>query len=245
LAAAADVIFITTPDAAIASVAKEVNWRPAQGVVHCSGASGRALLQDVLPAGVSAGAFHPFQTFAGLLEPAEAAERLNGVTFAVSAEGWLAEFLAGVAASFGGRVVAITDEQRPVYHASAILSCGYLATLVGASVEIWQTLGFSPEEAIRAIHPLARATLENIQRQGFPDCVTGPLVRGDVDTVRRHLEALESRQPQLVPLYRELTRLSLPLAHRRGVADPQLAELRQLVLDYSQTQNGRLEQCPE
>ena len=96
-------------------------------------------------------------------------------------------------------------------------------------------MGFSQEEAVSALYPLAHSTLANVRRQGISASVTGPLVRGDVETVESHLSALGTVQAELVPLYTELTRLSLPLAENRGVGSAALADLRQLLDKYTET----------
>lgn len=214
---AADMVFITTPDSAIESVAGDVRWRQGQYVVHCCGALGRDALQDALRQGAETGAFHPFQTFAGLQEPAQAVSRLAGVTFAVSAEGRLESFLNELAARLGGRSVSITEELRPLYHASAVLSCGYLVTLLEAAIQVWQAAGFTEDDALNALAPVARATLENVARLGPKDGVTGPLYRGDVVTVQRHLEALARSRPDVARLYVSLTEKALPLALQLGM----------------------------
>ncbi|MCE2501238.1 MAG: DUF2520 domain-containing protein [Dehalococcoidia bacterium] len=226
VAHACDLVFITTPDAVIADVAATVNWRPVQGVVHCCGAASTELLTPAADAGAEVGAMHPFQTFAVLSEPPEAARRLSGVTFAVSATGWLADYLPSLAESLGGSAVTIPDELRPLYHASAVLSCGYVATLLDAAVNLWTTMGFSAEDGIRAAMPLARATIEAIAAAGPADAVTGPAVRGDAATISAHLEVLSRHAENLLPLYRELTLASLPLARGKGVPEADLARLR-------------------
>ncbi|MFQ6026800.1 MAG: Rossmann-like and DUF2520 domain-containing protein [Dehalococcoidia bacterium] len=241
LADAVDLVFITTIDSVIPTVVSGVRWRDEQGVIHCCGAAGRSLLQSAADQGADTAAFHPFQTFAGIDDPDEAVARLFGVTFALSASGWLQEFLQEMAASLGGRTINLDDSKRQQYHASAVLSCGYLATLLLSSLELWEHLGFSQEEAVNAIYPLARITLENIHKRGVSASVTGPVVRGDVETVGSHLSALKSAQPHLVPLYTELTRLSLPLAQQRGVDSGKLSDLRHLIETYSEGS----EPCPE
>ena len=135
-----DLVFITTPDAAIAEVAAAVSWRAGRGVAHCCGAASTELLAPAARAGASVGAMHPYQTFAALAEPEAAARRLSGVTFAIAADGWLADYLPTLAARLGGRAVAIPDELRPLYHASAVLACGYVATLLDAAITIWSEL---------------------------------------------------------------------------------------------------------
>ena len=224
-----DLVFITTPDSAISEVAGTVNWRQDQGVTHCCGAASIELLGAAAHAGAAAGAMHPFQTFAAIDSPEQAAERLQGVTFAISATGWLEEFLPGLAQSLGGRGIEIPGDLRPLYHASAVLSCGYLATLLDAAVGLWTSMGFTEEDGVRAAVPLARATIEAIERQGPANAVTGPVVRGDADTVAAHLELLSQHAAHLLPLYRQLTEASLPLARAKGIEEPQLAQLRRTI----------------
>ena len=229
VADACDLVFITTPDSAISEVADTVHWRPEQGVTHCCGAASTELLVSAQNAGAAVGAMHPFQTFAAIAGPDQAAERLQGVTFAVSATGWLEEFLPKLAASLGGRGITIPDGMRPLYHASAVLSCVYLSTLLDAAIGLWTSMGFSEEDGVRAAVPLARATVDAIERQGPANAVTGPVVRGDADTVAAHLELLSRHAAHLLPLYRQLTEASLPLARAKGVGETQLEQLRRAI----------------
>jgi len=95
----AELIFITTPDDAIASVAAEVSWHPGQSVVHCSGADSVDILQPAKEAGAKVGAFHPLQTFAS---PQQAMENIPGSTFALEAEEPLLGTLKDMAAALDG-----------------------------------------------------------------------------------------------------------------------------------------------
>ena len=141
LANATDLVFITTPDSAIGEVAASVAWRPGQAVVHCCGASSIEILQPAADQGAVTGALHPFQTFVGLEDPQETISRLAGVTFAVAGEGWLCDFLNELTRELGGRPVFIRAEDRPLYHAAAVLSCGYLVALLQAAAGLWQEMG--------------------------------------------------------------------------------------------------------
>ena len=210
-------MFITTPDAAINPVAASLKWTPGQEVLHCCGVVGRELLQPAADQGAKTGAIHPFQTFGAISDADEAALRLSGVTFAVSGDASLQPFLARLAEDLGGRAVTMDDSFRALYHVSAILSCGYLVTLLQAAAEIWRAGGFSFEDGLQAVSAISRATLDNVARVGPQASVTGPLVRGDVAVVRRHLEALKDGNPHLLRLYAELTELSRPLARARGL----------------------------
>lgn len=224
-----DLVFVTTPDGAIADVASSVEWRSGQGVAHCCGASSIELLESSAAAGASVGAMHPFQTFAALSAPEEAARRLSGVTFAVSATGWLEDYLPSLARRLDGRAINIPDELRPLYHTSAVLACGYVGTLLDAAIGLWTHMGFADEDGTQAVAPLARATIEAIASAGPVSAVTGPAVRGDADTIAAHLSLLSEHAPHLATLYRELTLASIPLARRKGVGDAELERLRRTV----------------
>ena len=227
-----DLVFVTTPDSVIVEVVASVTWRPGQGVVHCCGAESPALLQPAARQGAVTGAFHPYQTFAGLENPEDIASRLSGVAFAVGGQEWLESYLWQMATELGGHPVSISDADRPLYHASAVLACGYLVALLKATIELWQAMGFSEQEAIEALYPISRATLENLARTGAEASVTGPAVRGDIQTLRSHLDTLNERLPEVVPLYGTLTTASLEMAARRGVNPEQIMALRELVDQY-------------
>lgn len=217
VACAADLVFVTTPDSAITPVTASALWRPGQAVVHCCGAAGRELLQPAFDQGAETGTLHPFQTFAGIAGSDAAVARLTGVTFAVSAEGGLADFLTAMALDLGGQAVAVEGCLHSLYHAAAILSCGYLVTLLGTAVESLEASGISREDALQAVAALATTTLDNVKLMGLEASVTGPLVRGDAATVRNHLEALRRHNPGVATLYGTLTELSLPVALKRGL----------------------------
>ena len=231
VADACDLVFITTPDGAIAEVAASVNWRSGQGVAHCCGAASTELLDAASAAGASVGAMHPFQTFAALGDPTEAARRLSGVTFAVSATGWLADYLPLLAERLDGRAIEVPDELRPLYHASAVLACGYVGTLLDAAISLWTRMGFTEEDGVRAVAPLSRATIEAVAAAGPVNAVTGPAVRGDADTIAAHLSLLAEHTPHLLALYRELTLASIPLARAKGVGEEELERLSAAALE--------------
>ena len=229
---ATDLVFITTPDSVIGQIAASVTWRPGQGAVHCCGAASRELLHPAVGQGAITGAFHPYQTFAGLEGPDDIASRLSGVTFAVAGQEWVESYLWQMATELGGHPVSISDADRPLYHASAVLACGYLVALLRATIEAWQAMGFSEREAVDALYPISRATLENLARTGADASVTGPAVRGDIQTLRSHLDTLSERLPEVVPLYSTLTNASLGMAERRGVGQERIRALRKLVDQY-------------
>ena len=156
---AAELVFITTPDDAIGSVASEARWRAGQWVVHCSGALTLSPLAPVRQAGASVGSWHPFQTFGGETS-------LDGVTFGIEADGALLDALERLSTEVGGYALRVPAESRALYHAASVMSCGYLTTLLNEAQTLWERAGLPPEAALRAMGRLARTTLANIESVG-------------------------------------------------------------------------------
>jgi len=223
----AELVFITTPDDAIAQVASELKWHKGQSVVHCSGAHSLDILESATRASAHAGAFHPLQTFANV---AHAIKNIPGSTFALEADGELLQTLKNMAQDLDGTWVKLGAGDKVLYHAAAVFACNYLVTLMKMATDLWQTFGVSTPEATRALLPLLRGTLNNLENIGLPNCLTGPIARGDLGTINRHLEALEQSAPELFHTYRDLGLQTIPIALGKGKIDSKRAEeMRQLL----------------
>jgi predicted short-subunit dehydrogenase-like oxidoreductase (DUF2520 family) len=223
----AELVFITTPDDAIARVAAQVSWHPGQSVVHCSGADSVDILEPARGAGARVGAFHPLQTFAS---PEQAMENIPGSTFALEAEEPLLVTLKDMAAALDGQWVELKASDKVLYHAAAVFACNYMVTLVKLATDLWQTFGVSPPQATKALVPLLRGTLHNIETIGIPQCLTGPIARGDTGTINKHLDALKSNAPHLLSTYRELGRQTIPIALAKGKIGQSQAQELQAIL---------------
>jgi predicted short-subunit dehydrogenase-like oxidoreductase (DUF2520 family) len=190
--AGADLVLLCVPDGAIAEVAAAVP--PGPWVAHTSGATRLAALEPH----ERRFSLHPLQTF--VLDAG--AEQLDGSWAAVTGE--TDEALAAaheLADLLGVETFELDDEDRPIYHAAAAFASSFLVTLHEVAAELIESAG-APSEALE---PLMRRTIEN----GFRH--TGPLVRGDLETVERHREAIRTRRPQLLPLYDALTEATTTL----------------------------------
>jgi len=221
VAEAAELVFITTPDDVIARVCGEVQWREGQSVVHCSGAHSVDILESARKLGAAVGSFHPLQTFADV---AQAVENLPGSTFALEAEEPLLSTLKELTLLLNGNWVELKPGDKVLYHAAAVFACNYLVTLVKLALDLWLDFGVSAKEATRALLPLLRGTINNIDSIGLPDCLTGPVARGDSGTIERHLSALETRSPSLLTTYKELGLQTIPIALAKGKVSEQKAE---------------------
>ncbi len=209
----ADLVFITTPDDAIASVVNAMQWRPGQMVVHCNGASSTDILENARRAGALVGSFHPLQTFADL---AEALENLPGSAFAIEAEEPLHELLAKMALDLDGQSFRLHAEDKVLYHAAAVIASNYTVALMKMATDLWGTFGIPASQATHALLPLLRGTVNNIDKIGLPNCLTGPIARGDVGTLRNHLDALGERGPGMIEAYRQLGLQTIPIALAKG-----------------------------
>ncbi len=223
----AELVFITTPDDTIATVASQVRWHKGQGVVHCSGADSTDILEPARESGAMAGGFHPLQTFAGV---EQALENIPGSTFAVEAEEPLLTTLKEMSTALGGHWIELEASDKVAYHAAAVIACNYLVTLVKLATDLWQTFSVPPDQATRALLPLIRGTLHNMETIGIPQCLTGPIARGDTGTIKKHLKTLQEKAPALLSPYRELGLQTVPIALAKGRINKQQASELEAVL---------------
>jgi predicted short-subunit dehydrogenase-like oxidoreductase (DUF2520 family) len=215
-----DLVFITTPDDTIATVASQVKWHNGQSVVHCSGTDSTDILEPARKSGAVVGSFHPLQTFAGVKE---AVENIPGSTFGVEAEEPLLSTLKDMATTLGGHSIELKASDKVAYHAAAVFACNYLVTLVKLATDLWQTFSIPPDQATKALLPLIRGTLHNIDTIGIPQCLTGPIARGDSGTIKKHLETLQEKTPALLSPYKELGLQTIPVAMAKGKIKEQRA----------------------
>jgi predicted short-subunit dehydrogenase-like oxidoreductase (DUF2520 family) len=224
---AVDMVFITTADDFIAKVSSELKWRKGQVAVHCSGASTVQSLEAARQQGALVGSIHPCQTFAGI---DQAIANLPGSTFAIEAEEPVKTTLTAMARALKGDIVYLTSEDKVLYHAAAAIACNYFTTIVKLATDLWRNFGKTSADGIKAYLPLLRGTLTNIETAGFPKCLTGPIARGDVVTIGRHIAALKKYAPDMLPLYKELGRFTIPIAQDKGSLTAAKAEELQKLL---------------
>ncbi len=223
----AELVFITTPDDAIGPVTAGIQWHAGQDVVHCSGADSTATLEPARKLGANVGAFHPLQTFASVKE---AVENIAGSTFAVEAEEPLLSTLKDMATTLDGNWIELKASDKVIYHAAAVIACNYLVALVKLATDLWQTFDVPPEQATKALLPLLRGTINNIDNIGIPQCLTGPIARGDIGTITKHITALQEAAPAVLSTYCELGRQAIPIAIAKGKINQQQADELQAIL---------------
>jgi len=217
----AEHVFITTADDFIPKVAAEVRWHKGQIVSHCSGASSAEVLEPVKKFGAQVGCIHPLQTFSGMTQ---AIENLPGSMFAIEAEEPVLSILKEMATALKGEWVILKAEDKALYHASACIACNYFYTLVNIAAELWKNFNKTVPEATKAMLPMLRGALNNLENIGLPQALTGPIARGDLTTINKHLSILKKKAPELLPLYKELGKWTIPIGMAKGTLSAERAK---------------------
>ncbi len=207
-----DFVVISVPDRCLESIVEQIvsrnGFRNGTVVAHTAGALSTDPLEPIRSFGAVPLAMHPLQTFTGN----ETIEQLKGITFGISGDPVAVTVGERIAVDLGGKVVVIPNDMRALYHLSAVFVSNLMAGLVGMSLQLMGDVGLDERTALEALKPLLQTSLDNILALGLPDAITGPVQRGDVDTVAKHLEIL-SQYPETLIIYKTL---SLELLKRCG-----------------------------
>ena len=201
-ASLAECIFITTGDDDIAAACEEIalngGIKSGTKVVHTSGAGDLDLLSSARLAGARLASIHPLQSFADI---DGAIRNIPGSTFGITADEDLKDWSLGLVKDLGGTPFFVPETSKPLYHAAACMASNYLVTLLYIVEEIYQTLGLNRQEALHAFWPLVRGTLSNVESRGTIQALTGPVARGDLGTIGKHIDSLKEHMPHLIDLY--------------------------------------------
>ena len=214
------IVFLTVPDDAIAAAAttmaaQQKRWKGVT-VYHTSGALASSALSVLKKSGASTGSFHPLQTF-----PKQGkAGTLRNVYVCV--EGDAAAVSAGknLASELGAHPFVLTEKQKVLYHIAAVFSSNYVVTLLSIVEELGLHFGLEERETICLFRPLLETTIENVRRMGATPALTGPIARWDVETIRRHTNALSNKKfSDILSLYASLGLATVRLASQQQGVD--------------------------
>jgi predicted short-subunit dehydrogenase-like oxidoreductase (DUF2520 family) len=233
-----ELLLLTVPDDMLGNVVAMLVGSGAihdgQYVVHTSGRHGLSVLAPAREAGARVVALHPAMTFTGT---AVDLERLPGTVFGLTAEAPERDVAEALVTDLGGRPTWVPEEMRTLYHAGLAHGANHLVTLVTEAMEILSAAG--SHDPAGTLRPLLTAALDNALDQGDA-ALTGPIVRGDVGTVRAHLQDITANAPQTVGSYVALARATLD----RAVTDGRVLPIRarrilELLDDAAQTAQVR------
>jgi predicted short-subunit dehydrogenase-like oxidoreductase (DUF2520 family) len=205
------ILFICVPDDSIEAVARRlaragVGWS-GRHVFHTSGLVSAAALDPLRKKGAYVASLHPVQAF-----PSKkgGARLFRGISWGLEGDREAVRAGRGVVKALGGRSFLLREMDKPLYHAACSLASNAFISLEGAAAALLEEAGISRKSASAVLLPLVQGTLQNVKKLGLKNALTGPFARGDVRTVRRHLEALKSR-PLHEEIYRALGKQALGL----------------------------------
>lgn len=210
------VVFCCVPDDALVAVARHlVHWQKdwaGRVVFHTSGALTAGVLAPLSESGAAAGSFHPLQTFTTRSAPAvfhDIYVTLEGDAQAIATGQRIAQHL-------GARVLVLNAKAKMRYHLAASMASNYFVTLMALVGEVLSDAGIERRQAAALVRPLVEETWQNLQKQLPEDVLTGPIARGDQETVAGHIEALQQHLPHLLPVYAALGAETVRVAMRGG-----------------------------
>jgi len=220
-ASSADIVFLTTPDGAIRSVCDAIasggGFRPGMLVVHTSGAHTLDLLDAAKGVGALRAVVHPLQA---VPSRERGRENIPGSYFRIEADPEAGPAVRELVHALGGIELVMprwrSDRQSAaLYHAGAVAVSNYFVALIDYGLKFYQALGADRQDALKAVLPLIKGTLGNIEKLGTAGALTGPIARGDAETIKGHIAAMQERAPELLPLYRALARHTVAVAREK------------------------------
>jgi predicted short-subunit dehydrogenase-like oxidoreductase (DUF2520 family) len=221
------ILILAVPDAKLGEVAHEYAMQgpaPAGCVaLHLAGALSTDALTPLHGAGYAVGSMHPLQAVA---DPWTGGDRLVGSAFAIGGEPAAVTAARRIVHELAGRPIVVPPALRSLYHAGAVVASNYLVALTALAARIMIDAGVSEEDALPALLPLMRGTLDNIEHLGVVAALTGPIVRGDADTVRLHLRRLSDEDRAV---YSALGIETLRLARGAGLDETRASEIEALL----------------
>jgi predicted short-subunit dehydrogenase-like oxidoreductase (DUF2520 family) len=220
-------LILAVPDRALAEVAHDLAAAgpapPGCAALHISGAISTDVLGPLHAAGYAIGSFHPLQTVA---DPWLSAARLTGIAFAIAGDPPAVLAARRLANALDGTPLVIPPGLRPLYHAAAVTASNYIVAVVAAACRLMEHAGVPPGATLPALLPLVEGTVDNLKQLGIHGALTGPIARGDVDTVRLHLTRLSPDERQL---YSALGREVLHIARAAGLDARKADEIEDLL----------------
>ena len=217
-----DLILIATPDDAIALTAQKLSnlWLgdERRTVLHTSGALSSEILAPLAARGFQTGSIHPLVSIS---EPVSGAAALRGAFFCVEGSRKAKLLAQTIVHDLGGTSFTIKPESKALYHAAAVMAAPHLTALVDIATELLSACGLTKSKARQVFLPLLESTVNNLKTASPQQALTGTFARGDIATVRRHLDALSGKElAAALKVYKLLGRRSLQLAEKNGL-DPQ------------------------
>ena len=224
-----EVVFICVPDEEISRVVEELassnlSWSK-KTIFHSSGLLSSELLSPLKAKGAAVGSFHPVQSFS---RKKGDLRQFEGVYFGLEGDEEALKIGGKIVRHLGGHSLLIRREEKPLYHAACSFASNFFIVLLDIAISILTSTGLREEMAFETIMPLVQGTLQNVKEFNIPTSLTGPIPRGDAQSVQKHLEALR-KFPDMYDLYVRLARRALTIAEKKNLREEKVRALKKLL----------------
>lgn len=213
-----DIIFITTNDDSIKKVADEISSSELilnkKVICHMSGALDSTIFTELKEKGATTASLHPMYPFSNI---EQSAKQLQNANFSLEGDGEYFESIRKLLEKTSITYQEIETNKKILYHTAACIASNYLVSLLNTSIDMLKSVGFEEKKALSMLKTLVSQTINDIFEFGPQDALTGPISRGDIDTVCRHLEKLkETDNEEWLKLYQILGLSTLNIAKNKG-----------------------------
>lgn len=229
-----DIIMIAVPDdeieTVVSSLQQQVQSRnPWRFVFHTSGALTSDILMPLKTWGIAGGSFHPLQTFAGNDDDWK---KLSHIYIGIEGDSAAVQKAIEISQALNSKAVLVPREFKMQYHLACTMASNYLIALLVPVVEMFRAMGYAELAALDFLFPLLSTTVANLHKNGLERALTGPLLRGDVGTLTKHLQLLEADFPAYSRLYRQMGEILLGLPSiREKLSEQKYLSIMQLLHD--------------
>ncbi|KAB3537704.1 DUF2520 domain-containing protein [Alkaliphilus pronyensis] len=219
------IIFVTTPDDALQSICNEISntrkLRRDHLLVHMSGAHSSEVFNNAKKFGCSIYSLHPLQAFANI---DVAVENLKNTVFSIEGDEENLDKLVNIMKLCGNQYFILDGKNKPLYHAAACVVSNYLVTLMDLSIKMLKAADINEIEGFKAMYPLIIGSLNNVKDFGTVEALTGPIARGDVNTIRKHLDVMKVKAPNEALFYKRLGEETTKLANEKKLKDKKIVD---------------------
>jgi len=221
-----DIIFITTPDSEIEKVVKNLCTkkvlRKKQLVIHTSGLLGTKILDCVKKFGSYALSMHPAFSFSSR---SYKKNELSGVWFVLDGAPEAIKMGERIVRSFGGKSLVLESGKKPLYHLALVFASNFFVGLENMAIDLLLKCGIKKKDAAKLIKPLVEVKEKNIWERGTHKALTGPVERGDIETMKKHLVLLSKHKRSFKKTYKELSKHLMSMVEKRGEIEREKIEL--------------------
>jgi predicted short-subunit dehydrogenase-like oxidoreductase (DUF2520 family) len=226
-----DLILISTPDDAIQETAHKLSklqrGRGQGAVLHTSGALSSDALAPLSATGFETGSIHPLVSIS---DPVSGAESLRGAFYCLEGTRKARSLAEAIVRDLDGNSFTIKPENKALYHAAAVMASPHLIALLDLAIKMLAACGLSQSKAQKVLAPLLESTVNNLKTSNPRQALTGTFARGDITTVRRHLDALSTEEmAEALEVYKLLGLHSLQLAEKNRLDERLSKQIRELL----------------